>query len=69
MCPVSDEEVMIPRLNVILTDIPESLHRAWKAMAALNGVSMKDALLAALRAWVSEEAKKMEEAKKATSGA
>jgi hypothetical protein len=58
--PQSPEPVMIERINITLNDVPESLHRAWKAMAALNGISMKDAVLTALRMWVSEEAKKLE---------
>lgn len=52
---------IIDRINVTLTDVPVDLHRSWKAMAALNDLSMKDALVEALRFWLSHKSKEMEE--------
>jgi len=51
---------IIERINVTLTDVPADLHRSWKAMAALNDLSMKDALLEALRFWISHKSAEME---------
>ena len=51
---------IIDRVNVTLTDVPADLHRSWKAMAALNDLSMKDALLEALKCWISIKSKEME---------
>lgn len=54
-----DQDV-IDKINVTLTEVPVELHRSWKAMAALNGLSMKDALVEALRFWIASKSKEME---------
>ena len=60
MIKLPDSEV-IDRINVTLTDVPVDLHRSWKAMAAMNDLSMKDALLEALRCWITQKSKEMED--------
>lgn len=54
------EPDVIEKINVTLTEVPVELHRSWKAMAALNGLSMKDALVEALRFWIASKSKEME---------
>lgn len=56
--PVKPE--VIDRINVTLTDVPVDLHRSWKAMAALNDLSMKDAIVEALRLWITQKSNEME---------
>lgn len=56
--PVKPE--VIDRINVTLTDVPVDLHRSWKAMAALNDLTMKDAIVEALRVWIAKKSDEME---------
>jgi len=54
------EDLEIERLNVSLTGMSRDLHRSWKALSALRGITMKDALLEALKEWVVNCSKRME---------
>jgi len=53
---INEETGVVERYNLTLENVPVSLHRAWKAMAAMKGISMKEAALLALRKWVHDEA-------------
>lgn len=58
--PITGRPEVIDRINVTLTDVPVDLHRSWKAMAALNDLSMKDAIVEALRVWIAQKSTEME---------
>jgi hypothetical protein len=50
-------EVM-ERMNLSIVGMTTELHRSWKALAALRGISMKDALLEALKLWCTAQMEK-----------
>jgi hypothetical protein len=54
-------EVM-ERMNLSIVGMTVELHRSWKALAALRGISMKDALLEALKLWCTMQMEKTREA-------
>ena len=49
----------IPRINIALLNLPKAVHRAWKVLSAVRGITMKDSLREALELWIRDQGSKL----------
>ncbi len=53
------QEETMERMNLSIVGMSKELHRSWKALAALKGMSMQAALLEALKLWCTAQMEKV----------
>lgn len=46
------------RLSITIREIPDEVHREWKAKSAIRGLAMDQAVVEALRLWIAAEDRK-----------